>query len=373
MSVFQRVLLTVLGLIVFAGCKSKESNQQQLILEIPVSAVSAQNIPVNYEFTGQMRGSVDAEIRARVDGELTGLHFQEGKEVTEGQLLYTINPAPFKAKLSQASAKLAEEEARLVKASADLKRIRPLAEINAVSKRDLDAAIASERAASSSVAAAKAVVESAQIELGYTEIRSPVSGKIGLTKARVGEYVGKPPNSVVLNTVSRTDPILVRISLSESEYLHFVRIRERQSSEEIAKQNEQLELFLADNSKYEFPGRLESVDSAISRDKGTLAVDLSFPNPRQLLRPGQFARIRVVAETLKDALLVPKRAIYSIQGKTGVFVVDAEGVVKLTPVVLGPETAQGQVISSGVSPGQRVAVDGVLKLRDGMKVRAVSS
>ena len=182
-------------------------------MEVAVAEVQPRDIPIYLDMIGQTLGSVDIPIRARVDGVLEEIHFLEGRDVTKGQLLYVIDPTPFEAKVVEARGRLAEAQTRLAKADSDLARIRPLAEMDAVSKQDLDAAVAQFEAAEGSLQAAKAQVEQAEIQLGYTRITAPVDGLIGITEAKVGEYVGRSPNPVVLNVVSQTDPIRVRFSI----------------------------------------------------------------------------------------------------------------------------------------------------------------
>jgi len=351
--------------------KNPEGNENVAApLEISVVQVQQKSVPVNYEFVGQTKGSIDAEIRARVEGVIQTINFEEGKEVTEGQLLYTIDPAPFNAKVAEAQGKLAEAETKLTKAIADLGRIKPLAEMNAVSKRDLDSAIAQDGAARAGVEAAKAALQSAEIELGYTNITSPTSGTIGLTKAKIGEFVGRAPNPVVLNTVSKMDPINVRFNVNEKEYLYFARQKQKEMDGETQAKTRVLELILADGSKHSDPGKLASVDRQIDAQTGAIAVEAEFPNPHKLVRPGQFARIEVLGETVDNAILIPKKAIVDIQGTSQVYVVKPDNTVEQRQIELSRELGDMQIVASGLSPNEKVAVDGLQRLRQGMTVKS---
>ncbi len=358
----------LLGALVSCGGETTEAPKSQT-LEISVSPVKRKDVPIVAEFVGQTKGAVDAEVRARVEGIVLGIHFKEGTEVSEGTLLYTIDPAPFEAKLAEAKGKLAEAETLLTRAESDLKRIRPLAEMNAVSKKDLDAAVAQEGAARGSVEAAKAAVESAEIELGYTKVMAPVSGLIGLSKAKVGEFVGKAPNPVVLNTVSQLDPIHVRFSLNEKEYLYFARQRaaaEGAASGEPPKR--QLDLVLADGSTHNYQGEVASAESQVDPTTGTLTVEAAFPNPQKIIRPGQFAKVKGTIETRTGALVIPKRAIRELQGQSQVFVVNSDNSVEQKTVKLGPQVGELQVIEEGLTENAQVAVEGLQRLKTGMTV-----
>lgn len=350
---------------------SKEETAQTVApeIEVPVVQVQRQDVPVEIEFIGQTKGAVDADVRARVEGVITSIHFEEGKEVTEGMLLYTIDPAPFEAKVVEAKGKLAEAETRLVKAEADLKRVRPLADMNAVSKKDLDTAIAAEGVARASVDAAKSVVESAEIELGYTKIQAPVTGLIGLTKAQVGEFVGRPPNAVVLNTVSQLDPIHVRFPVNEKDYMYFARLKEKAMVEGTPSPKRALQLILADGEPYSHVGEVYSIDSQVDPKSGTITAEAVFPNPGKLIRPGQFAKVRTQKDVISNALIVPKRAIEELQGQARIYVVKPDNTVEQKPVVRQAEVKDGIVVTGDISDSDRIVLEGQQRLRNGMMVK----
>ena len=341
-------------------------------MEIAVFEVQPHDIPIHLDMIGQTLGSVDIPIRARVDGVLEEIHFLEGRDVTKGQLLYVIDPTPYEAQVVEAGGRLAEARTRLAKAASDLERIRPLAEMDAVSKQDLDAAVAQFEAAEGSLQAARAQVEQAEIQLGYTRIKAPVDGLIGITQAKVGEYVGRSPNPVVLNVVSQTDPIRVRFSINEREYLRFRRDF-AESMRDIREERQDkagLQLILSDGSVHDHPGRIVSFDAAIDSTTGTLTLEADFPNPERIVLPGQFARVRGVLEEREGALAVPQRAVMETQGIFQLAVVGDDGTVDLRQVTMGPRLDEEWIVESGLEPGERVALEGLQRMRPGTRVVA---
>ena len=341
-------------------------------MEVAVITVQPRDIPIHLDMIGQTLGSVDIPIRARVDGVLEEIHFLEGRDVTKGQLLYVIDPTPFEAQVVEAEGRLAEARTRLAKAASDLERIRPLAEMDAVSKQDLDAAVAQFEAAEGSLQAAKAQVEQARIQLGYTRISAPVDGLIGITQAKVGEYVGRSPNPVVLNVVSKTDPIRVRFSINEREYLRFRR-KFAQSLDDLREERSDdntLKLILSDGSVHEHMGAIVSFDAAIDATTGTLTLEADFANPDRIILPGQFARVRGTLEERPGALAVPQRAVMETQGIFQLAVVGDDGTVDLRQVQMGPRIDDEWIVESGLEPGERVALEGLQRMRSGMQVVA---
>ncbi|MNF50620.1 Multidrug resistance protein MdtE precursor [compost metagenome] len=358
-----------------SGCDSK-APPAAAVLEVPFVTVAARDVSIPLDLIGETVGSTDVTIRARVDGFLDGIHFKEGTFVDKGALLYTIDPQPLQAKLAQAQAMLAQARTSLVKTKSDLDRIRPLAEINAVSKLDLDAAVANYEAAKSYVEAARAQVELAQIELGYTRIHAPERGLIGLSEAEVGDFVSQRTNGGLLNVISRTDPIAVRVSITERGYLDAARRLAdqqqggRSADGSIATANQRpLSLILADGSLYEQRGVPTKVDRNIDPTTGALTIEAEFPNAQGLLRPGMFARIRFDADQIKGALLLPQRAVSELQSVHRVFVIKADDTVEVRQVQVGQRLGSDWVIQSGLQPGERVAVAGLLRLRPGMTVK----
>ena len=315
---------------------------------------------------GQTLGSVDIPIRARVEGVLESINFVEGRAVEKDHLLYTIDPRPFHSKVVEAKGRLAEARTMLAKSRADLGRIRPLAEMRAVSQQDLDAAVAQYEAAIGAAQASEAQLEQADIELGYTRISSPIAGRIGLTKAKVGEFVGRSPNPVVLNFVSQTDPIRVRFAIDERRYLQFAR-QLRNVTEEDVPAGVGLELILADGVVHDYSGSVVGADAAVNPTTGTFTLEADFANPDRIVVAGQFARVRAVVETRRGALLIPQRCVSELQGNFRVFAITRDGRVQLREVLPGPVVGRLVIIESGLEAGERVALEGAV-LRDGMKV-----
>lgn len=359
---------------VLSGCEGEKA-PPAAVLDIPFVTVAAQDVSIPIDVIGETIGSTDVTIRARVEGFLDGIHFKEGTFVDKGALLYTIDPQPFQAKVAQAQAMLAQTRTSLVKTKSDLDRIRPLAAMNAVSKLDLDAAVANYEAAQSYVEAAKAQVQLAQIELGYTRIHAPEHGLIGLSEAEVGDFVSQSNNGGLLNVISRTDPIAVRVSITERGYLTAARrLADQQQGKSatgsITSANQRpLTLILADGSLYEQRGVPTKVDRNIDPTTGALIIEGEFPNPQGLLRPGMFARIRFDADEIKGAILLPQRAVSELQSVFQVFVIKPDDTVEVRQVKVGPRLGSDWVIESGLQPGERVAVEGLLRLRPGMTVR----
>jgi membrane fusion protein, multidrug efflux system len=343
-------------------------------LEVPVAQVVVRDQPIVKEMVGETRGSSDIPVRARVEGVLTGMHFREGSHVKQGDLLYEIDPEPFESEVVGAEGSLAEAVTRLAKAESDLGRIAPLAKINAVSQADLDGAIAQYKAAEGARQTARSKVEQAEIQLGYTRLHAPIAGRIGISKAQVGEFVGRMPNPVVLNFVSNSNPIRVRFSIDEQTYLLLAKRLTQASSP----QNEQrrlatgLELVLADGSVHPEKGHAVAMAAAVDPSTGTLTLEAEFPNPEQRVLAGQFARVRVVAEVLNDAILIPSRAVKDLQGMHRVYVVDADGLVAVRPVELGPVVGKLRVVTKGLKPAERVAVE-IMRLRPGMTIKPMPS
>jgi membrane fusion protein (multidrug efflux system) len=240
--------------------------------------------------------------------------------------------------------------------------------MKALSARDLDAAIANEGAASGAVDAAKAALDAAQIELGYCEIHSPTRGIIGLTKAKMGEFVGRAPNPVILNTVSNLDPINVRFAVSEKDYLYFARLKQAEVAAGTESKPRSLTLILADGKEYAQQGTVASIDREIDAKTGSLTVEAQFPNPGKFVRPGQFAKIRTLAETMKGALVVPKRAVRELQGQSQLLVVGKDNTIEIRNVTLGRLVGDTQIVESGLTDGEMVALEALDRLRTGNPV-----
>ncbi len=351
------------------GCKQKTTKTQQL-LPMPVYEVNSKKVNLTEEFVGQTYGLYDISIRARVEGYVEGVHFQEGRRVKKGQLLYTIEAGPYDAKVAEAEGRVAEAKTKLVQAQSDYERIKPLADENAVSKSDLDAATATLGATKASLEAAEAQLKHTKIESSYTRITSPISGIIGKTNAKVSEFVGREPNPVVLNAVSRIDTILVQFTLSEMKYLEFMKYAKRNKA--IYKgekdKNHDIELILADNSVHPYKGHIDFVDRNVDPTTGTILVQASFPNPDFTIRPGLFAKIRITIDDDKERIVIPQRCLQELQGENSVLVVNKDSVLEYRAVELGAPHSDMQVINSGLKKGEKILLEGFTQVRSGVKI-----
>jgi membrane fusion protein (multidrug efflux system) len=360
----------------FSSCGKKETPPPPPA-KVQVIEVWQTKVPILVDFIGQTYGYKDIPIRARVDGFLTGMYFQEGSAVKKGQLLYTIDPEQYLALEANKLSGLAEAQTRMVKAESDLNRIRPLAAINAVSQRDLDAAVADYEASKARVESEEAQVKYARINLSYTRIESPIEGIIGKTEAKTGEYVGKVPNPVVLNTVSRIDTILVNFSIAESEFLRLSRITKARNDqaaktgEEQTARKTKISLVLSDGSLFNQPGRFNFADRQVDPATGTMLFQAAFPNPDKLLRPGQFARIKVILDEIDNGLLIPQRCVKEFQGVFQVYALTANNEIEIRNVKLGPKVGGMWMVEEGLKAGESIVFEGLNMVRPGQKTNPV--
>ena len=336
--------------------------------EVLVTEPVQRDVPVYMELVGQAVGFQDVEIRARVEGFLETVAFTEGSLVRKGQLLYRIDPKPLQAILANAKANMATAQARLEKATNDVKRLTPLAAKQAVSQQELDNATAQRDAAFAQVDANKAAVEKAEFDLGYTTIYAPLDGLIGTTKVKAGNLVGRG-ESTLLVTISQIDPILFRAGIAEAEYLKVARrMQEQQAQGIVQKEKTPIQLILADGSVHPHEGRLDAVERNIDTTTGTIALQIKFPNPERLVRPGQFGRVRFVIDQKKNALLVPQRAVQELQNLYSLAVVGPDNKVSFRNAKVGPREDSLWVIEEGLKPGERVIVEGLQRVREGLVV-----
>ena len=337
---------------------------------IPVFQTTAQEVPIYMEFVGQVYGFKDIAIRARVEGFLEGIHFEEGSRIKKGTLLYTLESQPFEAAVAEKMSMVAEAKTSLAYTVSDLNRIRPLAEQNAVSQSDLDSSVALHEAAISSVEAAEANLRAANIQLSYTKIFSPINGIIGKTKAKVGDFVGRSPNPVILNTVSQIDTVLVEFFITESQYLQVGRryLSSDPDTRDTRDQTPNLELILADGSLYEHKGRYDFIDREVDPTTGAILIQASFPNPDELLRPGQFARVKGEVEVVQQGIIIPQRSVMELQGMHSVYLIDDSNKVVKQSVKVGPKIKDFWLITEGLKSGEMVVYEGVQKVKEGMTV-----
>ena len=349
--------LTMLNML---ACEKKKTEAPSPPI-VEVVSVDQKDVPIYKEWVGALDGYVNAVIRAQVTGYLLKQNYQAGDLVKNGQVLFEIDPRTFQASLDQAKAQLSQQKARHDTTKANLARIRPLAEKNAVSQKDLDDAVGAELSTRSSVEAAQAAVENAQLNLGFTKITSPVDGVAGLAKAQLGNLVG-PSSQTELTTVSALNPIKAYINISEQEYLNF-NATNRGNAGKIP-----LELILANGSVYPHKGQFSLADRQVDPTTGTLKVVALFANQNNLLRPGQYGKVRAIMGIRKDALLVPQRSVAEMQGKYLVAVVKSDNTADIRPVKVAEQVGTDWVITEGLKPGEKIIVEGIQKVKPGSPV-----
>jgi len=370
--------LLLISMFILSSCGNDKTQKQRPPQKITVVTVIKHDVPIFSEYVGQVYGQKDIPIRARVEGFLESIEFQEGSRVEKGQLLYTIDPQSLAAASNAQKSQVTAAQTALSKARADLDRIKPLAEANAVSKSDLDAAQAAYDAAVANLNAARSNLKSSNIDLSYTQVKSPITGVIGKTNARVGEFVGKDPNPVILNTVSKTDTIIVKFSVTEAQFLTIAKKRiEKINSGEIKGHDDHgdiaVQLVLADESIYSHPGKIDFVDRNIDENTGSILVQASFPNPDGLLRPGMYSKVSVQTDLAKDALIIPQRCIMELQGQYTVFVVTDSNKVVSRPITLAHKSGDLAAVSEGLKEGEKIVIDALQKVQSGVIINPVDT
>ena len=334
--------------------------------EVYVAPVEQKDVPVYLELVGQTAGFQDVEIRARVEGYLETMNFQEGTFVKRGDLLYTIDRKPLEAIVAEGKADQATAEARLSRATNDVTRYTPLVAKQAVSKQELDNALADQEASRSQVEAAKATVEKATLDLSYTRVTSPINGLVGTTNVKPGNLVGRG-ESTLLTTISQIDPVLFKVGVTEADYLRVAR-QVQAAGKSSGGSRQGIELTLADGSRYPHTGKINTIERAVDPTTGTLGIELAFANPEQLLRPGQYGRVRILLDTKRGALLIPQRAVQELQNLYSVAVVDGSGKVAFRNVKVGQRVGPLWVIEDGLKVGEQIVVEGLQRIQDGMTV-----
>ena len=355
------ISLACLALSVAAGCQKAEPPTPHPPT-VSVMSVEQKDVPIFQEWVGSLDGDVNATIRPQVTGYLIKQNYREGDFVKKGQVLFEIDPRTFKAAVDQAAAARAQQQANYTTAAAALARVKPLAAKNALSQKDLDDATGSDLAAHAALDQATAALETAKLNLSFTKITSPIDGVAGIAKAQIGDLLS-PSASEELTTVSSLDPIKVYINISEREYLKFIERNPDGKPEDVP-----LSLILLDGTTYPEPGKFSLLNRQVDTTTGTFKVGALFPNPRGHLRPGQFAKVRAMRTVLKDALVVPQRAVTEVQGKYMIAVVGEGNKVEIRPVKPGERIGSDWVISEGLKPGETIVVEGTQKARPGVVV-----
>ena len=361
-------LTTILLVAAVAAC-SRTPDAPPAPPPVPVSVITVSAGPAPYigEYVGETESSREVEIRARVEGFLESIEYREGSVVREGDVLFQMDRKPFVATLDAAQAELAAQQARLTTASANLKRVAPLAAEDALSQKDLDDAQGQKDAAVAAVEGARAKVQQAEINLGYTTIHSPVTGVTSFARKQPGSFVAPGPDSL-LTYVSALDPMRVNFSISENDQLNYQKLVAEGKLVRPADGKYMVKVVLGDGTVLPATGRVTFGDASFSRETGTFLVRAELPNKDGGLRPGQFVRVLLEGSTWKDAIQVPQRAV--MQGPQGnfVWVIDAESKAQPRPVVLGPLGDGAWLVQQGLQSGDRVVVDGGLKLAPGAAV-----
>ena len=351
------------------SCKEQNQPKEQVAPEVMTVSVIQKTVPVYGEYVGETYGKADVAIQPQVDGTITGIHFTEGSVVAKGQLLYTLDDETLRNKVEQAEARYAQANTMMVKAKSDLDRVEPLATMKALSQRELDAAKAAYQAAKSEVDIASAALKNAKIDLGDATLRAPISGIIGISKLQVGEHVAKLNLGEPLNMVSSIDQIRARFTISEDEYLEFAR-RSKNNGDFMVTGKLPVVLILSDGTIYDQTGSINFTNRQIDPSTGSLLVQALFPNPKQLLRPGQFVKVRIQKDLYPDAVVVPQQAINQLQSKYQVFIVDDSSKIQPRLVEVGQRVGSNWIVSEGLKPGEQVAIVGSMMLKPAMHVRS---
>lgn len=366
------VILICCCAVFLVACSDNKPQEQPPPPQVTVVRTVAQKVPLYQEFVGQTQGFKDIAIQARVEGFLEGIFFEEGTQVKAGDLLYTLESQPFEEQVIAKMSRVAEAKTMLAKAKGDLERIRPLAATKAVSQSDLDTAEAVYEAAGAALQATQADLRAARIQLGYTKIHSPIDGIIGKTQAKVGDLVGSGPDSATLNVVSQIDPILVQFFITESQYLQVIRRYTAQSpGNGTAESRQSLELILIDGSVYEHTGKFDFIGREVDPASGAILVQASFANPDQILRPGQFAKVKAQSDIIEKAILVPQRCVSELQGTYSVFVVSPDNKVQRRQIQVGPKMGAFWLVTDGLQPGERVVYEGLQRVDEESIVKPI--
>ncbi len=332
---------------------------------VPVVQVTPETVVVSSEWITTLDGHVNAQIRPQVSGFLVRRNYEEGGPVRKGDVLFEVDPRTFAVTLAQAEARLAEARAQLGRVQRDVARDTPLAKERAIAQSQLDNDIQAELASQATVKAAESAVDAARLNLEFTRVRSPVDGVAAIASAQIGDLVGP---QTLLTTVSQVDPIRAYFSLSEREYLELADAINARTTKRLWSGGAGLRLTLADGSDYPLRGRFLAADREIDSKTGTLRVSAAFPNPRYVLRPGQYGRVHIDTRTVPDALLVPQRAVNESQSGTQVRVVTADNTVQLRPVQMGARVGSRWIVERGLAAGDRVVVDAG-QLAEGVTVK----
>jgi membrane fusion protein (multidrug efflux system) len=349
----------IMALIITNGCSSSAEKPAPPPPGVTVTPAIQRDVPIHQEWVGTMAGNVDADIRPKVEGFLLARLYTEGSYVAKGTPIFRLDGRQARAAVEQAEGNLALAHAALGQAEIDVRRYTPLVAKKAVSQAELDKALSSESAAKAGVDAHQAAVDNAKLNLGWTTVTSPISGIAGISKVQVGDLMTP---TTTMTTISSVNPIYVDVNVAEQDYLRFVREKTGRSA------GQNLQLILGDGTVYAHRGRALFVNREVDSRTGTIQVRGEFPNPGNVLRPGQYARIRAVTELRKSAILIPQQAVSELQGVYQIGVVASDNKVTIKTVKLGPQFGDMWVVESGLEAGENVVVDGLQRIKTGMTV-----
>ncbi|HNP23834.1 MAG TPA: efflux RND transporter periplasmic adaptor subunit [Panacibacter sp.] len=348
------------------SCTSKKEEAAQLVPEVNVVQVGQLNVPLYTEYVGQAYGQSDVEIKPRVEGWVQAIHFKEGSIVNKGQLLYTIQDDELRDKVQAAQADVAQADIMLAKAKSDLDRVRPLVEMNALSRRDLDAAQASYDAQKEAVNAAKAALNNAQTQLGYSRITAPISGSIGVSKVQTGDFVSRGIGQQAINTISAVGAMRVRFAITENDYINFSKKMNADKARNI-----DVQFILNDGTVFPETGKLDFANREIDPSTGSLLVQAVVENKTRLLKPGQYVKVRFKTEEIANAVMVPQEAINQMQNVYMAFLLDDSSKIKPRPVNAGRRVGSNWIINDGLKAGDKVALLGNALIKPGIVVKPI--
>jgi RND family efflux transporter MFP subunit len=351
--------------ILLGGCNEEKAPPASRPPQVVVATVQQRDVPIFGGWIGRLDGSANVDIRARVQGYVQEIAFNEGTVVKEGDLLVRIDSRPYEAALAQAKAELAQATASQQKADQDEQRLTQLFNKKIASDQDYNTAVQANLAAKATVDAARAALDQAQLNLDFATVKSPITGIVGRTDFSVGNFVAAGSAGDEITKISTVDPIELRFSISEKDYLVAAEEISTLLAKPLEQRDEDFELIRADGKVHPYKGRLFASDRAVDPNTGTIRVTAVFPNPGNILRPGQYARARLKMEERKGALLVPQRAVVELQGKNFIWVVDKENKTSQRSITVGPQIGSDWLVETGLNPGEQIIVDGLQKVREG--------
>lgn len=362
----------IVAIALAGGCERFERRREEpppkKPVDVQVLTVTPRDVPIDAEWVATLDGYINATISAQVTGYLISQNYREGSYVRKGDVLFEIDPRPFQAAVDQAKGELERAQAELGKAVIDVNRYTPLAAEGAISQQELDDAVQAKLAAEAQVAASQGALDNAYLNLGFTKVTALIDGIAGIANAQVGDLVG--PSTGQLTVVSSVDPIKAYVMISEQDYLSKIAASGTLTKAEASERAIPFTLILSTGKAYEHPGTFSFVGREVNVRTGTLTMVVEFPNPDRILRPGQFGRVRAVVRTAENALVVPQRAVRDLQGTKQLAIVGKDDTISIRNVTTGPRVGSDWIITDGLKPGETVVVEGIQKVRDGVKVAA---